>query len=645
MRKNCCSRMTLALVFFALLFVTQLSAQTLRSVVPAGKYLGTIMKDAFAGTDDANKPLSQLPVGSDIYNQVNIAGSHFSAFEMENGMKMSNILKNYNSAKFPSITTADLNLVEAKRFIKFCNDKGMRSRGHALMWYSQAPQWLIDRKPSKADINTFMQQYITAFVGALGIKGEIDEWDVANEMLLSNFDQNGYRTAADGTGAAVWYSNIAGAGQAGTAAYNTEIDNLLTNCYNWAHAADGAAKLFYNDYSIEDVNWAKSLAAYNLVSRLRGKGAAIDGVGFQSHFIAANFVNFSTGANIDFGKNIALNIRKFAGLRNASNQSILVSITELDIRNQGGNMSQQQVQDAYFNVVSQTLVEPNCNLLLIWGISEKDSWIGSVFGQTPYLLWDANYAQRGNATAIGGWKGVYDGLRNAGGGGGTTTTAPVGKAIYLKGSNAKFVSSENGAQTGITCNRTTVGGWERFTVVSAGNGKIALKGTNGRYISSENGAQAMRCDRTAIGTSEAFDWVAVNGTTVQLRGSNGQYVSSENGVGAMFCNRPSAGTWENFSWAENGAAFRTDADIVEAASTEDVDFGFYPNPNSTQKLTVELPAGTTHLHFMDYSGKALNSTPVNGERKVEIDLDVPSGIYILQIAHPTKASFKKLIVQ
>jgi endoglucanase len=94
---------------------------------------------------------------------------------------------------------------------------------------------------------------------------------------------------------------------------------------------------------------------------------------------------------------------------------------------------------------------------------------------------------------------------------------PIGKAVYLKGSNARFVSSENGAQTGITRNRTTVGSWERFTVVDAVNGKIAIKGTNGRYVASENETQAMRCDRTAIGVYEAFAWVAVNGTTVQLR--------------------------------------------------------------------------------------------------------------------------------
>jgi GH35 family endo-1,4-beta-xylanase len=383
-----------------------LNAQTLQSVIPSGKYLGTIMKNSVSQTDQSLNPVSQLTPGSDLYNQVNIASSHFNAMVMENGMKMDNILRNYNGSKFPNVTTADLNLGEAIRFVKFCKKYSMRVRGHALMWYSQAPQWLIDKRPNKADINTFMQQYITAFVGAQGIKGEINEWDVANEMLLSGTNQYGFRTTADGSTTPAWFSNIAGQGQAGTPTYSTEIDNILANCFKWAHAADPNAKLFYNDYSIEDLNWQKAKAAYDLVARLRGKGAPIDGVGFQSHFIAGNFIG---GGNIV--PNIASNIKKYAGLKNASNQSILVSITELDIRNEGGDMSQQQIQDAYYGVVSKSLFEPNCNLVLIWGISEKDSWISSIFKKTPYLLWDNNYAQRGTPTAIGGWRGVYDALK------------------------------------------------------------------------------------------------------------------------------------------------------------------------------------------------------------------------------------------
>jgi GH35 family endo-1,4-beta-xylanase len=408
MRKSIIMKQQLTKILLLSLIAFSVKAQTLKSVIPTGKYLGTIMKNSLSQTDDIFKPLNQLTVGSDLYNQVNISRNHFNAMVMENGMKMDNILKNYNSSKFPNVTTADLNLTEAKRFVKYCNDYGMRARGHALLWYSQAPGWLNNLKPSKADIYTFMEQFIKAFAGAPGIKGQIKEWDVANEMLLSGTNQYGFRTKSDGNNPTlVWYGNIAGAGQENTVAYSTEIDNLLAKCFTWAHEADPEAKLFYNDYSVEDVNWQKAKADYDLVARLRGKGAPIDGVGFQAHLIAGNFIN---GGNI--APNLSANIKKFAGLKNASNQSILVSITELDLRNDGGNMSAQQIQDAYWNVVSKSLVEPNCNLVLIWGISDKDSWIQPTFNQTPYLLWNNSYAQNGTTTAIGGWKGVYDALKS-----------------------------------------------------------------------------------------------------------------------------------------------------------------------------------------------------------------------------------------
>jgi Secretion system C-terminal sorting domain/Glycosyl hydrolase family 26 len=234
--------------------------------------------------------------------------------------------------------------------------------------------------------------------------------------------------------------------------------------------------------------------------------------------------------------------------------------------------------------------------------------------------------------------------------GGTTnnTTAPIGKAIYLKGNNAKFVSSENGAQSGITCNRAAVGSWERFTVVSAGNGKIALKATNGRYISSENGAQAMRCDRASIGSLESFDWVAVNGNTVQLKGSDGRYVSSENGNGSMFCNRSVAQGWENFSWAENGAAFRTD-DSNQALIDETLDneFSFFPNPIASGKtITVALPKGTTSVNIIDLKGRSIKNLEINNNQsKVDMNMDLPSGMYLIRTVHPSQSKLAKLVIQ
>jgi len=89
-------------------------------------------------------------------------------------------------------------------------------------------------------------------------------------------------------------------------------------------------------------------------------------------------------------------------------------------------------------------------------------------------------------------------------------------------------------------------GSEKFEVITLGNGKIALRGSNGRYVSSENGRKAMTCNRTAIGSWERFDAVGRGHRKIALRGNNGRYVSSENGQKALTCNRTAIGAWEIF---------------------------------------------------------------------------------------------------
>src|SRR5258708_3776098 len=123
-------------------------------------------------------------------------------------------------------------------------------------------------------------------------------------------------------------------------------------------------------------------------------------------------------------------------------------------------------------------------------------------------------------------------------------TIPIGQTVTIKGSNGKYVSSENGTQA-MTCNRTIAQGWEQFTVIDAGGGKIALQ-NQGKYVSSENGTQPITCNRTAIGPWEQFDWITNPDGTVSFRGNTGNFISSENGTQAMTCNRVTAGAWESF---------------------------------------------------------------------------------------------------
>jgi endo-1,4-beta-xylanase len=52
-----------------------------------------------------------------------------------------------------------------------------------------------------------------------------------------------------------------------------------------ARAADPQARLYINDYNVESAG-AKMRALYDLVASLKRHGAPLDGVGFESHFVA-----------------------------------------------------------------------------------------------------------------------------------------------------------------------------------------------------------------------------------------------------------------------------------------------------------------------------------------------------------------------
>ncbi|WP_247666535.1 M12 family metallopeptidase [Aquimarina sp. MMG015] len=117
--------------------------------------------------------------------------------------------------------------------------------------------------------------------------------------------------------------------------------------------------------------------------------------------------------------------------------------------------------------------------------------------------------------------------------------------IELKGSNGKYVSSENGSKP-MNCNRTNPQVWEKFEIVTLSGGKIAIKGNNGKYVSSENGAKPITCNRSQIGSWEQFTLVNRGGNTYALKGNNGKYISSEDGGQPMTCNRISIGNWEEF---------------------------------------------------------------------------------------------------
>jgi len=274
--------------------------------------------------------------------------------------QQSNILTPGNEMKLESLKpteTGDYNWAPADRIVDFAVANKMKVRGHTLLWHNQVPAWVRNNAWTKETLLAFLKSHITTVVDRY--KGKIAEWDVANEFI-SDASGNPLRDT-------LWTRTIG--------------IEVLDSAFAWAHKADPSAKLFYNDYYIEGLN-AKAIKAYELVKGLKDRGAPIDGVGFQSHL--------EKTAGASFFNELDQNIKKYAAI------GIKVAITELDIRIPDADpapqkfINQAHIYGQVLNVALQN--RPTVETFVIWGITDKYSWIPSVFaGVGQALPFDSTY--------------------------------------------------------------------------------------------------------------------------------------------------------------------------------------------------------------------------------------------------------------
>jgi lysophospholipase L1-like esterase len=116
--------------------------------------------------------------------------------------------------------------------------------------------------------------------------------------------------------------------------------------------------------------------------------------------------------------------------------------------------------------------------------------------------------------------------------------------------NGKYVTAENSGTASLIANRTTIGPWEQFDKLDAGDGYIALRAhASGRYVCAESaGAQPLIANRDAVGPWEKFLLIHNADGTVSLKANdNGMYVTAENlGNSSLIANRTRIGLWERF---------------------------------------------------------------------------------------------------
>ena len=264
-----------------------------------------------------------------------------------------------NEMKFDTIRPSrdQYNFTAGDRLVDYAEEHGMAVRGHALIWHNQTPGWLENGNWTREELLDIMEDHIHTVMNHY--KGRIIHWDVVNEAISDN---NGAMRTHD----SIWRRVIG--------------EDYIDYAFQFAREADPDAVLFYNDYNISDMGGVKADACYNLVKGMIERGVPIDAVGFQGHYI-----NNMHSTYID---NIDRNVKRYADL------GVEVAFTEVDIRmNQYASDYDFQVQASNFGDVASIAVNnPNVNTFVIWGFTDKYSWVpGQFSGEGHALIFDDEY--------------------------------------------------------------------------------------------------------------------------------------------------------------------------------------------------------------------------------------------------------------
>ena len=261
-----------------------------------------------------------------VYRSV-IAGL-FTVITAENAMKFAPLRPDRETYDFAA----------ADRVMAFARDTGLAVRGHTLAWHSQLADWVA--AADEDERACILHDHIDTVVGRY--RGRIEQWDVVNEPLDD-----------DGALRPTPWSEAMGV-------------DYIADAFHWAHAADPAARLYLNDYNVEDLG-PKSDAYYELVRRLLAEGVPIHGFGVQGHRIVG-----------DPPTSMRDNLGRFADL------GLEVALTEVDIRmpvppaSSPDTLLQTQASD-YRVMVEAARAVPECTVFVLWGLGDGHSWIPETF--------------------------------------------------------------------------------------------------------------------------------------------------------------------------------------------------------------------------------------------------------------------------
>lgn len=288
----------------------------------------------------------------------------FNSITPENAMKMGPIHPRENEYFWR----------DADSIVAFAKANGLRVRGHTLCWHNQAPRWMFTNEKGDTVTREVLLQrlkdHITTVVTRY--KGTIYAWDVVNEAISDRADEYLRKSP--------WLRIIG--------------EDFIAKAFEYAHAADPNAVLFYNHYN--EIDPVKREKIFRLVKSLKDAGVPIHGVGLQAHW----------AINEPSAEELENTLKRFSEL------GLQMQVTELDISvyNKEHNSRERKPEDTITVFTPEKEMKQlemykriftafekykkHLTGITFWNVSDRSSWLDNfpVRGRKDYpLLFDRNY--------------------------------------------------------------------------------------------------------------------------------------------------------------------------------------------------------------------------------------------------------------
>lgn len=278
---------------------------------------------------DVGTALAENPLLTDSRYRA-LAGSQFSMLTPENAFKPQFL--------HPRPDVYDFR--DADLLVRFARANHMKVHAHTLVWHEALPHWMRQNDDAE-EVRRTMLRHIAAVAGHF--KGEVAEWDVVNEPMSD--DDESYTDGDLGLRSEQnpWFEAMG--------------EEYIDEAFKAAHRADPNARLFLNEYGIEEEGerWD---ALYDLVRRLKERGVPIDGVGFQNHEYAP--------ADRTDPETFRAHVRDLAEL------GLQARVSEMDVPlgedEEDGRQTQAEEMAGKLRVCLQ---EPNCTSFSTWGFTDR----------------------------------------------------------------------------------------------------------------------------------------------------------------------------------------------------------------------------------------------------------------------------------